>query len=491
MNFKKTAILLTIPLFTYGCGGSGGGSTVEPSDSLKSKLSNGSSSQAQSSEWDCDVDGLMVTNAFFSDGSGSSNGRSPGVSSTNNVSWSVLNQSSASFNFDGEQFTLSNISFLAGNDRFTGLDSRGPSVTCDRVAVDTDTDTKVGQFKDSNTSGLSYVSGAQSGITDENGKFTYEVGSTVTFSVGGVVLGTSAGQSVVTPMDLVPGSSSSSVKVQNITRFLMMLDDDGIPSNGISIPPSIQEAAQQWSPVNFESPDLSTELETIITEARSVDGNNSHLLPTAGVAQSHLESTLRCIYAGAFKGKFTGEDNGNFGALVDASTGYVQGVSYSIPLSQSISLGGTRAVSYDQNLTFVSGSTSSQATFNGQFDSPDDVSGSWQNPFFRGSFSGSRIGGDKNAVYRLTGNYTGSTDGGLFSFDVDGSKNITGVAYSIITDELFDLSGTLSGSSLTATASNGTSITGTLENDQITAGTWNNADDGSSGEFSGNGCELN
>lgn len=348
-----------------------------------------------------------------------------------------------------------------------------------------------GQFKDSNTAGLGYESGGQSGVSDSYGKFTYEVGNTVTFSVGNVTLGTTGGNTIVTPLDLVSGGTSSSLEVQNITRFLMMLDNDGDPSNGIRISAATQEAAQNWSPVDFASTDLPAELETIIAEASSVNGR-SHILPTTQTAQNHLESTLRCIYSGAYKGQFSGGDRGYYGALVDASTGSVEGFAYSTQFNQPIALSGTRTVSYDQDLTFISGSTSTQATFNGQFDSLDDMSGSWQNPFYSGDFSGSRIGGDKNALYRLTGSYTGTSDWGLFSFDVDGSNSITGVAYSVFTDELFDLDGTLSGGNLTATASNGTTITGTLGSDnKITAGTWNNAGNGTSGEFSGSGCELN
>ena len=350
---------------------------------------------------------------------------------------------------------------------------------------------EVGQFKDSNTTGLSYVSGSQSGVSDENGKFTYEAGNTVTFSVGGVELGTSTGKSVVTPLDLELGGTSGSLKVQNITRFLMMLDEDGNPENGISISPSIQESAQNWLPVDFNSADLPTELTAIISDAKAADGGD-HILPTTEAAKSHLESTLRCVYAGAYKGDFSGGDSGYYGVLVDADTGFVEGFAYSTQFNQSLALIGTRAFSYDQNRTFVSGSTSTGATFDGRFDSTDKLSGSWQSPLYSGSFLGSRIGGDKDAVYRLTGSYTGINVGGLFSFDVDGSDKVTGVAYSVFTDELFDLIGTLSDGNLTATASNGTEITGTLGSDnQITAGTWNNPDTGQSGEFSGNGCELN
>ena len=350
--------------------------------------------------------------------------------------------------------------------------------------------TAIGQFKDSNTAGISYISGNQSGVTGSDGSFTYETGNTITFSLGGITLGTSNGKSIITPVDLVSGSSSSTVEVQNIARFLMMLDDDGDPSNGINISPSVQTTAETWTQIDFSTTDLSTELTSIISEAVASDGG-THALPDASAAKAHLETTLLCSYAGAYTGTFTGNDNGNFGLLVDVSDGNVKGVAYSTTFDQYITLSGTTPISYDQNVTFVSGNTTSGATFDGQFTSVDAITGSWQNSPDSGSFSGSRIGGAINAAYRFTGNYTGA-DFGLFSFDVSNSDNVTGIAYSVAGDESFTISGSVSGTTLTASTSTGTAITGTLNTTSgDLSGTWNDSTEGLSGAFSGSGCKLN
>lgn len=352
--------------------------------------------------------------------------------------------------------------------------------------------TATGQFKSSNIAGVSYVSGGQSGITDLDGSFIYEVGKKVTFSIGGVTLGTSNGKSVVTAVDLVPGGSSGSVEVQNIVRFLMMLDGDGDPSTGINISSSVQAIAGNWSQVDFNAADLSTELTSIISDAVSA-GGGVHVLPDASAAQARLETTLLCLYAGAYKGTFSGGDNGNFGILIDASNGNVAGVAYSVQHNEYSGLSGTTPISYDQNIAFVSGDTTTGATFNGNFTSVNEVKGSWQNPIhsISGSFTGSRIGGAIDARYRFTGNYIGG-DFGLFSLDVNGSNKVTGISYSVTVDELLTLSGTVSGTTLTATASDGTAIDGILN---IAtggfSGTWNNSAQGLSGTFSGSGCQLN
>ena len=41
-----------------------------------------------------------------------------------------------------------------------------------------------GVFRGDTVIGLGYVSGAQSGVTNESGEFTYEVGQGITFTVG-------------------------------------------------------------------------------------------------------------------------------------------------------------------------------------------------------------------------------------------------------------------------------------------------------------------
>ena len=66
------------------------------------------------------------------------------------------------------------------------------------------------------------------------------------------------------------------------------------------------------------------------------------------------------------------------------------------------------------------------------------------------------------------------------------------VTTTTISDEQFDLAGTLSGTSLSATASNGTVITGTLDTlIGSLSGEWENSAEGVSGFYGGTGCKLN
>jgi para-nitrobenzyl esterase len=49
-------------------------------------------------------------------------------------------------------------------------------------------------FYDSPVAGLEYKTQTASGITNEKGKFKYYPGETVTFSIGGLVLGSARGK---------------------------------------------------------------------------------------------------------------------------------------------------------------------------------------------------------------------------------------------------------------------------------------------------------
>ncbi len=90
--------------------------------------------------------------------------------------------------------------------------------------------TDVGVFIDSPVEGLTYQSGSNTpGTTDTEGMFVYEVGETLSFSVGGVQLGTLPdGKSLVTPYDF--GAAA-----ENIARLLQTLDADGNHLNGIDL----------------------------------------------------------------------------------------------------------------------------------------------------------------------------------------------------------------------------------------------------------------
>jgi len=353
--------------------------------------------------------------------------------------------------------------------------------------------TATGVFKDSNVSGLQYTSGAISGITGTDGSFDYEIGKTITFSIGGVTIGSANGDSTITPVDLVPSGRSSNRNVQNIVRFLMMLDSDGNPRNGIQITPAVREIAVTWSQVDFSTSSLSTALVSISSDAATAD-SGIHILPNAISAQVHIESTLSCTRAGAYIGNYTGGDNGTFGMYVNPKTRMVSGFAYSTDDNERHKLLDNQPIAFTQKATFTSGITASGTVFTGEFTGADRIAGRWTDNItsLAGSFKGSRLGGTTAAKYRFSGTYEGN-DFGVVSFDVDENNNITGYIYSIPKNERASLSGTLNnGQMKDVVTANGTAISGILDTstDQLVA-SWADSQNADRINATGRGCQLN
>jgi len=109
-----------------------------------------------------------------------------------------------------------------------------------------------GVFIDGPVEGLRFDTASQSGLTNSNGEFTYIAGETVTFSIGGIVLGSALATSSLTPFDLFdmdPPSTEGELRAElsnydNVTDFhrvanmamlLVSLDNDGDPDNGLDL----------------------------------------------------------------------------------------------------------------------------------------------------------------------------------------------------------------------------------------------------------------
>ncbi|MBZ2188988.1 hypothetical protein K8B33_07760 [Alcanivorax sp. JB21] len=348
---------------------------------------------------------------------------------------------------------------------------------------------RTGVFKDSNVIGIDYrTSSGMTGTTNERGEFRYRKNDVVTFRVGNVEIGSAPGAAVVLPVDMVEAGISIEPGVTGRVRFMLMLDEDGDPDNGISISEEVRTLAMDWTQPEFASGNLAGDIADIISDVASVHPGAS--LPSAAVAIDHLQGTIRCVRAGAYQGTYQGSDRGTFGFLVDALSGGVSGVAFSDIDGGEYILSAFNNIEYSQESAFVS-RTSSDVFFNGRFPDANSVSGGWAaDGSTGGSFSGRRIGGLSNADFRFTGAFTGD-DEGLFSFDVSESGMVQGVGYSILEDELVTLSGSVTGTTLSATYSEG-NISGTLNRDTgALNGTWQNTVFGISGTFSGSGCRLN
>jgi hypothetical protein len=145
-----------------------------------------------------------------------------------------------------------------------------------------------GAFIDSAVEGLQYETATRSGTTNSLGEYDYLAGETVTFSIGGIVLGSAIAGSVVTPLSLVPdATNATNPMVTNIVRLLLSLDSDGDPDNGITISSEVTTAANDLA-VDFSVADLSAD-DGIISLLNNLP---TLTLVSESVAQNHFNLTL-------------------------------------------------------------------------------------------------------------------------------------------------------------------------------------------------------
>ncbi len=156
---------------------------------------------------------------------------------------------------------------------------------------------KTGFFIDSTVEGLQYRCITWSGTTDSQGRFFYNDGEEITFSVGGVVLGRTSAKGIITPVDLDNTAQPNfSTEAVNISRFLLSLDEDLTPDNGIKIPQSVTDSLKGIS-VDFSNPDLDNdagvkEMFEILNGSGIYPEEEARGLVPYETAELHLEKSL-------------------------------------------------------------------------------------------------------------------------------------------------------------------------------------------------------
>ena len=167
---------------------------------------------------------------------------------------------------------------------------------------------KIGVFKDSAVSGISYSTATQSGVTNSSGAFNYIEGETITFSIGSIILPSTIAKFVLTPIELVgDGADITNNTVTNISRFLQTLDSDNDTAEGIDIEQATIEAAINTS-IDFTDPDFgetgSASLAFIDSlERKGADGEDL-VMVDAATARAHLSATITVIGQSQFTEDF-------------------------------------------------------------------------------------------------------------------------------------------------------------------------------------------
>jgi len=147
--------------------------------------------------------------------------------------------------------------------------------------------TFTGVFIDSAVEGLNYKTETQEGTTNENGEFIYQLGETVTFSIGGISFPPVDVQSTITPLDVFNTEDLTHEGVVNMLRLLQTLDEDGIPENGIKIIDLAHTLAENIT-INFTDESFSSLIDVALA---LYSGVNNSLISEASAIQ-HFTDTL-------------------------------------------------------------------------------------------------------------------------------------------------------------------------------------------------------
>lgn len=128
-----------------------------------------------------------------------------------------------------------------------------------------------GVFLDNTVEGLDYVAGnAAKASTNAKGEFTCYDGDKVSFSVGGMALGSAACAATITPLQLAGVTDVNDTKVVNRLLALQLLDEDSDPQNGIKITSEVKAAlASKSADFNAAAADFNTVLATNLAAAGS------------------------------------------------------------------------------------------------------------------------------------------------------------------------------------------------------------------------------
>ncbi len=243
-----------------------------------------------------------------------------------------------------------------------------------------------GNFIDAPVQGMKFLSGGQTGLTGANGEFSYEVGKSVTFSVGGVVVGNAPGAAVITPMDLVkaahPGTSVTvdMPSVVQIAQFL--LTSSSLTPTGMKIDPAVTAACFNQ---NIDLPTAAAaNFAALINEVAKNSGNRT--VTGATDALGHLAASISAIATG---GKIVLPDvkiTGGGANVPAVPTGSTYTISGKVTASNGAGLAGVMLSSTFTPVTLATiGLTAIQATdSNGNYSFQVEKNGSYAINIYHG-----------------------------------------------------------------------------------------------------------
>ncbi|WNV82960.1 CocE/NonD family hydrolase [Umezawaea sp. Da 62-37] len=167
-------------------------------------------------------------------------------------------------------------------------------------------DVRIGVFAGP-TAGLRYQTPTRAGVTNERGEFHFAKGETVSFLLGGLVLGSVSGAPVVNLAQLVKRADGRIDKlrdpaVTNLARLVQSLDQDGDVKAGVTIAPPVHDLIGpvvinfDQSEAAFATDPMVEDLLRILDTAPDVRAARTpRKLRTAEAARNELRRNIRGI----------------------------------------------------------------------------------------------------------------------------------------------------------------------------------------------------
>ena len=137
-------------------------------------------------------------------------------------------------------------------------------------------------YVDEVVAGVSFNCGSQSGLTDANGRFTFERGKQCKLSIGGITLRTINTSNLADNATVLEDNAT-------VAQFLQSLDNDGDATNGITITQGVRTALKDEGVESVPSDE--TSLNTLVTNIKSRDSEFKGRFVSKEEAAMHVAQT--------------------------------------------------------------------------------------------------------------------------------------------------------------------------------------------------------
>jgi hypothetical protein len=158
--------------------------------------------------------------------------------------------------------------------------------------------TGTGYYIDAAVKGASFKCGSESGVTDENGKFTFEKGKDCSFEVAGVTLREVKAENLVDNVKIIEDNAT-------VAAFLQSIDKDGNTSNGIQIEAEVLEALKTALKDHNSTNSVPTEdkLTNVVNDIKNSVSDFKGEVVTPEKAMEHVKKSQTEVTKELFAGK--------------------------------------------------------------------------------------------------------------------------------------------------------------------------------------------